>query len=641
VRAGRRGGADARAARVAKAASRVRAELPLYVLDAFLVATAYLAVLVLRFDGSVTETYWARFAAFIPLAVLAHLISNWRWGLYRQMWRHASVHEARRVLLAGVTVIVIMAPVYFALDSRPVPLSVLVLGALVATGLVGILRFQARLFAVRRRTATTEGLRVVIIGAGEAGAAIVREMQRKPAAGLTPVAVLDDDPRKHGLSLLGVPIVGGTDDLVAVVERLRVHRAVLAMPTAGQELVRRVAAGAEEARVPLQVVPEIGDLIRGHVSLQDVRDLRIEDLIGRQQVKTDLEAVHRLLAGRRVLITGGGGSIGAELARQVAECNPASLVLVDNDETHLHDATASLHHSSETALCDIRSVDAVRRVFDRYRPEIVFHAAALKHVPVLEAHPCEAIETNVLGTHAVLCAAQAVGVEQTVFISTDKAVRPSSVMGASKWFGEQLLLSRATDGARHCAVRFGNVIGSRGSVIPTFARQIAGGGPVTVTDPDMTRYFMSIEEAVQLVLQAAVFASGGEVFMLEMGEPVNILGLAERMITLSGRSVGSDIEIEIVGVRPGEKLTEELRTPNENCEPTSHESIVRVEPQLLSDSLLVQTLDRLFETVITHDVGAAQRLVELANGGHDALDTDVVIDLTSLERGDAWNPSSI
>ncbi|MEX0666273.1 MAG: nucleoside-diphosphate sugar epimerase/dehydratase [Acidimicrobiia bacterium] len=622
--------------------ARTRTHLRLYALDAVLIATSYAAVLLLRFDGAVPNDYWKRFLAFLPFALLAHLASNTGWGLYRQMWRHASVQEARRVLLAGVTVVAIAAPLYFVLDARPVPVSVLVLGALVATALAGLHRFQGRLVGVRRRAATPAGLRVLVIGAGEAGAAIVREMQRKPAAGLNPVAVLDDDLRKQGLALLGVPIAGETSDLGEVVERDRIQRALLAIPTAGQELVRRVATAAEEAGVPLQVVPELGDLIAGRVSLRDVRDLRIEDLMGRQQAKTDLEAVRCLLAGRRVLITGGGGSIGAELARQVAECSPASLVLVDNDETHLHDATASLTGPVETALCDIRSASRLVRIFERHRPEVVFHAAALKHVPVLEDHACEAIETNVLGTDTVLKAAARVGVQRLVFISTDKAVRPTSVMGASKWLAEQLVLACASESTPHCAVRFGNVVGSRGSVIPTFSRQIAAGGPVTVTDPEMTRYFMSIEEAVQLVLQAAVFATGsGEVFMLEMGEPVNILALAQRMIMLSGFSVGEEIEIDIVGARPGEKLTEELRAPDERCEPTPHESIVRHEPRILSDSLLDETLEELTWAVARDDEATARKVVSLANGADAVLEPDLVIDLTVTERSKQWNPSSI
>jgi FlaA1/EpsC-like NDP-sugar epimerase len=321
--------------------------------------------------------------------------------------------------------------------------------------------------------------------------------------------------------------------------------------------------------------------------------VRIEDLLGRKQVTTDLDSVRQLLFGRRVLITGAGGSIGSEIARQVAACGPRLLLMLDHDETHLHDAAAQISGPATQLLADVRDKQRIYDLFAHWRPEVVFHAAAHKHVPLLESHPCEAVLTNVIGTRNVASAAARVRVDRFVFISTDKAVHPSSVMGASKWMGEQIVLSNAMKGARFCAVRFGNVLGSRGSVIPTFVRQISSGGPVTVTDERMTRYFMSTPEAVQLVLQASTFAQGGEVFMLEMGEPANILDLAKRMILLSGRTVGRDIDIEIVGTRPGEKLTEELRAPDEEAFNTPHPSIVRLHPRVAEYAELQACIDDL------------------------------------------------
>jgi FlaA1/EpsC-like NDP-sugar epimerase len=325
----------------------------------------------------------------------------------------------------------------------------------------------------------------------------------------------------------------------------------------------------------------MAELVAGPVSIRDVRDLRIEDLLGRQEVPMDRERVRRIIAGQRVLITGAGGSIGSEIARQVADLGPATLVLMDHDETHLHDVVATIGRADPAVvLADIRCPDRTMAAFERYRPTVVFHAAALKHVPILEQFPVEAVATNVLGTRNVVLAAKAVGTSRFVFVSTDKAVHPTNVMGASKRLGEQIVLGEAPAGAAWCAVRFGNVIGSRGSVVPTFLRQIAAGGPVTVTDERMTRYFMSIEEAVQLVLQAAAMACGGSLFMLEMGEPVRIIDLAERMIRLAGRRPGVDIAIRITGPRPGEKLTEELSAADERREPTDHPHIVRVIPRL-------------------------------------------------------------
>jgi FlaA1/EpsC-like NDP-sugar epimerase len=315
---------------------------------------------------------------------------------------------------------------------------------------------------------------------------------------------------------------------------------------------------------------------------------RIEDLLGRKQVETDLVAVAAMLRGRRVLVTGAGGSIGSEIARQVAGYDPTMLVLLDHDETHLHDVVMSLeeletrpHHEDlrvETVLADIRDRERVFGIFMRYQPEIVFHAAAHKHVPVLELHPEEALATNVLGTANLADAAVFTGAERFVLISTDKAINPASVMGASKWLAEQVVRSLQNGHSVLCAVRFGNVLGSRGSVIPTFFRQISNGGPVTVTDPNMTRYFMSVQEAVQLVLQAAALSIGGEVFTLDMGEPVRILDIAERLIKLSGRIPGRDVPIEIIGIRPGEKTVEEVVAPDEQPVPSGHPAIVVSKP---------------------------------------------------------------
>ncbi len=458
---------------------------------------------------------------------------------------------------------------------------------------------------------------------------------------MIPVAIFDDDPRKQGHALLGVPVECGVEGMAEVCRELGIHRVLLAIPSAGSDLVRRVAAAAEAADLPMQVIPPLGELISGRVSLRDVRNVNIEDLLGRQQVKTDYDEVRRLLAGKRVMITGGGGSIGAEIARQISAFDPALLVIVDNDETHLHDAAAGVDGPVESALCDIRSFRPLRRIFEQYRPEVLFHAAALKHVPVLEDFPCQAIETNVVGTSYIVEAAEAVGTELMVFISTDKAVRPSSVMGASKWLGEQIVLRSDRSGQKRCAVRFGNVLGSRGSVIPTFERQIASGGPVTVTHPDMTRYFMSIEEAVQLVLQAATFAVGGEVFMLEMGKPVRIYELAERMIRLSGYAVSTEIAIEVVGTRPGEKLEEELSAPDEVCKPTAHESIVRLEPVLVPGNLLNGSISYLADVVARQDDEAARTILTLANRGAGNECDLLTIDLTTAEWSGEWNPSSI
>ena len=613
---------------LARAATRVRADLPLMALDAAVTAGCYVAALVLRFDGAVPEHYWSRFPRLVLLAAVAHLSANLAFGLYRQMWRHASVAEARGVIAAAAAATGAMLAASALVFHQP--LSVVIVGGAAAMMLGGAVRFQARLFAFNRGGETAAGLRVVVLGAGESGAMIVREMRRNPAAGLVPVAVLDDDERTHGRSLAGVPVLGPIELLVSAVHACGAHQVVLAIPSAGPELVGRVARQADLAGVSVKVTPRVDGLLGGKLSVRDVRELRIEDLLGRAQVVTDLDAVRRLLRGRRVLITGAGGSIGSEIARQVALCDPAALVLLDHDETHLFEAAATLGVDVVQVLADIRDPLLLRRALLRHRPDVVFHAAAHKHVPVLESHPCEAVSTNVVGTANLLAAASEAGVDRLVFISTDKAVCPVSVMGASKWLGEQLVIDASRRGARHCAVRFGNVAGSRGSVIPTFARQIAAGGPVTVTDTEMTRYFMSVHEAVQLVLQAAAMAEGGEVFMLEMGEPVNILALAERMIRLSGRNVGADVDVVVTGSRPGEKLEEALRAPCEEAHPTDHAAIVRVHPPTLDRRRLRAGLRRLSALAARgDDAGAARLLFELVVDGQQG--DDEIIDLTAAE----------
>ena len=566
--------AAARGSSVARLASKVRVDLPLAALDALLIAGSYLVCLVVRFDGTVPDRYWTPFGGFLATALIVHLSVNRGCCLYGQVWRHASVAEARRVLLASVTSVTILFLI--TTFNHTVPRSIVVMGGGLAFLVVGALRFHSRLFAFTREANAPFSVRVVVVGARDAGAALVREMLRSPGAGLTPVAVIDDDLAPQGLALAGVPVLGDISGLAATVRRTNASQVLLAIPSPSPDVVRAVFEQAEVAGVPVKIIPGVRERVGGQASMRDVRDLRIEDLLSRPPVKTDLGEVRRLLKGRRVLITGAGGSIGSEISRQVASCEPAELVLLDHDETHLYDAAASLPGPIVQFLADIRDRVAIDEVMRRHRPEVVFHAAAHKHVPMLELHPCEAILTNVIGTDNLLRAAVAYGVERFVFISTDKAVEPTSVMGATKRLGERLVLTHAPLGAPYCAVRFGNVLGSRGSVIETFKRQIQAGGPVTVTDPAMERFFITVQEAVQLVLQAATFAQGGEVFMLDMGQPVRITDLAEKMIRLSGRMPGLDIEVRTTGRRPGEKLSEALMDRSETMAPTSHPSIVAI-----------------------------------------------------------------
>ena len=558
--------------------SILRRDLPLVVLDAVIVAGVYLALLVVRFDGTVPSSYWRGFRVFIVIVLSVHLLSNASFGLYGQMWQHASVQEARRLLLAGAAAFMVVVIVGVVGDGRVVPRLVAVVGPLLALLGFGVLRFQSRLFAFHRseaKAAEHRNERVLLYGTGEAGAAMLRDIRRDPGLGLRVVGLIDDDPRCRGLSLHGLVVLGDGQDIPRLVERLAATQVLLAIPSADSDLIRRVAARCEEAGVRLRVLPSVREIVGGTVTARDIRDLSIEDLLGRQQVETDLAAVRALLSGRRVLVTGAGGSIGSEIARQVADFQPARLLLVDHDETLLFDAAEDLPAgvARQQVLLDVRDGARVAEAFADLAPDVVFHAAANKHVPILEQYPREAALTNVLGTANVVDAATAAHVPQLVFISTDKAIRPVSVMGASKRMAEEVVRGFTGNGTVACCVRFGNVVGSRGSVIPTFLHQIQRGGPVTVTDPRMTRYFMSIPEAVQLVLQAAALSEGGEIFTLDMGEPVNILDLAKKVIRLSGRVPDRDVPIVITGARPGERLNEEVRDPDEVLVPSAHPAI--------------------------------------------------------------------
>ena len=581
----------------ARLALRVRRNAPLALLDLGVIVFAYLAPLVLRFNGAVPANYWSNFRSFLPLVVLIHLSANYLFGLYGQMWRYASVQEARRVVLATAlaAVLVIGADLMSGGPVSALPLSVVLLGAVLCLMGFGAIRFQSRLFGLRRRTHMADRTRVLLLGAGDAGSMILKDILINPHLGLDPAGIVDDDPRKLGLSLHGVRILGPRSAIPSLVRRLGIDQVLLAIPSATGEVIREVAALCEECDVPLRVLPSVRETLGGRITARDIRDLRIEDLLGRQQVETNLEAVADLLRGRRVMITGAGGSIGSEIARQVAPFKPSTLILLDHDESHLHDTVASLDPCSEvqSVLADVREGHQILELFMARRPEVVFHAAAHKHVPILETHPREALLTNVIGTASVADAAAVAGVDRLVLISTDKAVRPASVMGCSKWFAEQIVRSFQPIGSVFCAVRFGNVVGSRGSVIPTFLRQIQRGGPVTVTDPSMTRYFMSVEEAVQLVLQAATLATGGEVFTLDMGEPVRIIDLARRLIHLSGRVPNRDVDVIVIGPRPGEKVVEELMGPGEQFVPSAHPGIAVSWPAAYERPLLKAALRQL------------------------------------------------
>ena len=569
--------------RIPVLASRVRAQLLFMVLDAACVVAGYSAAEVFFWRNVAPTEYGWHFELFVLIVIVVTLACNQIYGLYGRMWRHAGLEEARQMILSSGTVAAVLLVIYAAIQLagyQVVHASVVVIGLILASLGMSLIRFQSRIFAWQRGSRGS-GLRVAIVGSRDAAASAVREMIRHPDAGLIPVAVFDDDTSVHGMSLIGVPIVGSIRDIPAATSRYNLQEVLLAIPDASPETIADVLHTTEAAGITMKVLPTVQDVVTGRTgmfAIRQAREPRIEDLLGRTPVATDLEGVRLSLESHRVLVTGAGGSIGSEICRQVAGFAPAQLVLLDHDETHLHDTASLLEGPCQQALVDINDRETLFDVFEKYRPDVVLHTAAHKHVPVLEGHPVEAARTNVFGTLNVIEASAAVGVTRFLLVSSDKAVRPTSIMGASKRVAEQLLLNRSPQNGTYCAVRFGNVLGSRGSVIPTFARQIKSGGPVTVTDPRMTRFFMSVEEAVQLVLQASLLSEGRDIFMLEMGEPVSIIDLARRMIQLSGAQVDVDIPIKVVGIRPGEKLAEDLRESDEEVWETEHPSISRLLP---------------------------------------------------------------
>jgi FlaA1/EpsC-like NDP-sugar epimerase len=568
----------------------------LLLLDAVTIPMATALAFVIRFEG----TEWPAgaslvLAAYVALSLPIKLVALWRMGLYARLWRYASVLDFGSVVggalvaAAGSAAISMLVIPLLTVPFDRVPLAVLVLDALLGAVVVAAPRSIVRI-GIRRasRAPAVPRRRALIVGGGAAGSMILRELLSNPQLGLHPVAIVDDDRTKVGRRLHGVPVVGTLSDLDAVIPSQAIDEVIIAMPTAPGAVIRRVVQSAADAGRPTRTVPGLFELLDGRKSVSALRKVAIEDLLRREPVRTDLARVRKLAADKTVLVTGAGGSIGAELCRQIARLGPARLIAVGRGENSVFDLLHEVRqHFPELdivpVITDIRDQARLEQVFRTHRPSTVFHAAAHKHVPLMEHNVSEAILNNVHGTGVVARLAAKYDAERFVLISSDKAVRPSSVMGATKRLSEgvlQQLTGRSR--CRFVAVRFGNVLGSRGSVIPTFLRQIEAGGPVTITHPEMRRYFMTIPEAVQLVLQAGAMGEGGEVFVLDMGDPVRVVDLARDLIRLSGLLEGHDIEIRFTGIRPGEKLYEELLFDAEHATPTSHAKVLRAKNAALA-----------------------------------------------------------
>ncbi|MGD2147261.1 MAG: nucleoside-diphosphate sugar epimerase/dehydratase [Anaerolineae bacterium] len=566
--------------------------------DLLLIAAVPILSFTVRLDMLRFQRYYRACLLFILASLVLKPLIFYLFGLYRRLWRYASVEEALSVAWAVSLSSVVLAALVFGLllpfgVIDRFPRSVVIIDWLLTLLLIGGVRFSFRLFPPRRSTQKGRALRqppqahsrVLIIGAGDAGAMLLREMQANPGLGLLPVGFIDDDPAKLSMRIHNVPVVGTREAIPEVARDGDVDEAIIAMPTVSGQVIRDIMAICGAADVPFRTVPGIYELLDGTVSVRQIREIGLEDLLRREPVSIDLDAVCGYLAGARVLVTGAGGSIGSELCHQIAIHGPEMLILVDHCENSVYDIRLELRERFpglpvQPVIADVRNERRIEGVWSAHRPTVVFHAAAHKHVPLMECNLAEAITNNVVGTRNVARLAAAHGVERFVLISTDKAVNPVSVMGATKRVAELLVQDMARrDGAVFVTVRFGNVLGSQGSVVPLFQRQITAGGPVTVTHPEAERFFMTIPEAVQLVIQAAAMGEGGEIFVLDMEEQVKVLDLAHDLIRLSGLEPGRDIEVVFTELRPGEKLSEQLFAAWEEPRPTPHHAILVIEPR--------------------------------------------------------------
>lgn len=547
-----------------------------------IIAVSLLLAYAVRFDFVIPADHRARMVELLPAVLVIKLAAFWLLGGFRGWWRYVSMPDLVQIVKANVigsALFILYAVALYRLDL--IPRSVLLLDGVFCFLLIGGVRFVTRILREnwhpmhRRRS----DKRVLVFGAGEAGQMIAREIRLNPELDMDLVGFIDDDPIKRNTVLQGLTVLGGQQELVDLIAAHRVNEVIIAIPSATGKQIRAIVERCQSTRCHFRVLPGVGELIDGRVSVQQIRDVDLNDLLGREPIHLDECRIRNYIEGKRVLVTGAGGSIGSEICRQVARFNPAKLILFENAETPLFLIEQELSKTVSgfpivPVIGDVRNRRRIEVIFDQQLPEVVFHAAAYKHVPMMEANPAEAINNNVQGTRLLADAAIYFGVEKFVMVSTDKAVRPTNVMGASKRVAEMYVQSLSrTSKTSFITTRFGNVLGSNGSVIPTFKQQIAAGGPVTVTHPEVTRFFMTIPEASQLVLQAGSMGQGGEIFLFDMGEPVRIATLAEELIRLSGLQPHEDIEIVYTGLRPGEKLYEELLLGDEGVLPTPHQKI--------------------------------------------------------------------
>jgi FlaA1/EpsC-like NDP-sugar epimerase len=536
----------------------------------------------LRFEGRIPQEFWDWMVRGLPFVALVYAIGFWGFGLQRGLWRYVGFQDLKLILWAvSLSTVTLYGVLHGLWGWVRYPRSVIILTGLLGVVFLGGIRFAVRIFREWAAATGSQTTPALIVGAGNAGQMLIRNLQSTPGYNYKPVVVVDDSPAMRRRTVHGVPVSGTIDEIPSLVARYAVREIIIAIPSASPALMRRILTASQTCHLPIKTLPNVKQLLDSPVSMRHVRPMRLDDLLQREPIQTDLQELRPLLEGKRVLVTGAGGSIGSELSRQIARYHPALLVLFERHENSVYALELELRElfpqlNLLAVIGDVTHRDQVHSSLQAARPHLIFHAAAHKHVPLMERNAAEAIRNNVYGTQIVAEAAVAAGVERFVLISTDKAVNPVNVMGATKRIAEFLVQGMNGRGVtRFSVVRFGNVLGSNGSVVPLFAEQIRKGGPVTVTHPDIKRYFMTIPEAVQLILQASAGSRGGDVFVLDMGEQIRIADLARNMIALSGLVPDQDIKMTFTGLRPGEKLYEELFEGDERVEPTVHNKINR------------------------------------------------------------------
>ena len=582
--------------------------------DIFLSIVAVIASYMIRLELiAIFPTYQYSMFWMIGIAAVIKPLTYYFFGIYRRLWRYASTRELVLILTATTTATMLVSVIMITLFALKVfggfPRSVLIIDWLLSMTFIGGFRFIFRVLAESTSKAAQDALTssrrkkwVLVIGAGDAGAMVVRELLKNPQLNMKPVGFLDDDPSKRDSKIHGIPVLAPLNQIDKTLESRHVDEVIIAIPSASGSVLRKVTEVCRQRNVPFRTMPGIYELLGGVVSVSRLREVEISDLLRRKPVTIDTTRLGEVLSDKTVLVTGGGGSIGRELCRQIAQLHPARLLMLGHGENSIFEAILSLKENFPTLeivplIADIRHMNRLTTIFDRWHPDVVFHTAAHKHVPLMESNIEEAITNNIQGTQNIVNVALAYDVQRLVMISTDKAIRPVNVMGATKRIAEMLVLDAAKQHHKaFTVVRFGNVLGSRGSVVPRFKRQIAQGGPVTVTHPEMKRYFMTIPEAVHLVLQASAMSKGGENYVLNMGEQVKILDLAKDLIRLSGLEPGKDIEIVFSGIRPGEKLSEDLWDKGFAFSPTPHPDINQVDSEeVLTTQALNEMVDQLVE----------------------------------------------